>query len=348
MAIPDPQSIDDALPQRWAVDRIRDWYEQRPWPLGCNFVPSTAVNQLEMWDRSTFDPDTLDRELGMAAGLGFTMVRVFLHDLLWRDDPSGLLDRFDQFLDLAAGHDITTMPVFLDGCWNSYGHPGPQPEPRPGVHNSQWVQSPQPKVVVDPNEWGPLRDYVQGVMAAHRDDERVAIWDLYNEPGNEGLIANALPLVEAVFHWAREVGPSQPMTVGIWNTEEPYRPLNDFQLAASDVLTFHWYADVDATRELVDRLLLRGRPVMCTEYLARTMDSQFATHLPLFRERNVGALHWGLVKGRIQTHQPWFTSPGDPESDPWFHDLLHPDGTPYDEEEAALLRRMSPRTEIAG
>ncbi len=341
---PEHSPIEEGLPSRWTPERVTAWYERLPWPLGCNFVPSTAVNPLEMWDASTFDPETIDRELGWAADLGFTMVRVFLHDLAWRADAAGLLARFDRFLEIAHGHGISTMPVFLDSCWNNYGFAGPQPDPIPGVHNSRWVQSPHPKIVVDRRLWDPLRDYVQGVMQAHRNDPRVAVWDLYNEPGNEGLVTNAMPLTAALFRWAREVDPVQPLTVGIWNVAEEFRPLNDLQILASDVLSFHWYEGIDSTRRLVDQLAVHGRPLLCTEYMARSMDSEFATHLPFFRDRGVGALHWGLVAGRSQTYQPWFSQPGDPEATPWFHDVLRPDGTPYDEAEARLLREVSPRS----
>lgn len=343
MRDPDHAPIERGLPARWLPERAVSWYDDQPYPLGCNFVPSTAVNPLEMWDRRTFDPATIDRELGWAADLGFTMVRVFLHDLVWRDDAEGLLERFDHVLDIAHRHGISTMPVLLDSCWNNYGFAGRQPDPIPGVHNSRWVQSPHPKVVVDERQWGPLREYVDGVIGAHRDDARVAVWDLYNEPGNEGLVTNAMPLTAALFRWARHHDPVQPLTVGIWNVAEEFRPLNDLQLLASDVVSFHWYEDVDSTQRLVDQLAVHGRPILCTEYMARSMDSRFETHLPMFRSRGVGALHWGLVAGRSQTYQPWFSAPGDPEADPWFHDILRPDGTPYDQAEADLLREVAAR-----
>jgi hypothetical protein len=44
------------------------------------------------------------------------------------------------------------------------------------------------------------------------------------------------------------------------------------------------------------------------------------------------------VNGRTQTHLPW---PGFGRDDPpglWFHDLLHPDGTPYDPKEIEVFR----------
>lgn len=335
-----PTGGTDSGPSDPAVTQV--WLDRFPWPLGCNFVPSTAVNQLEMWQAETFDLPTIDRELALAASIGFNTVRVFLHDLLWADDAAGLVTRLGRFLDVAASHGIAVMPVLLDGCWNNYAHLGAQPDPLPGVHNSQWLQSPQPKVVVEPERWGPVQAYVEGVIGAFADDDRILVWDLYNEPGNEGLVGNAIPLVEAVFAWARSVAPRQPLTVPIWNQAEEYRDLNRLQLDLSDVLTFHWYGDVEGMRALIDDLRSRGRAVHCTEYLARTEGNLLETHLPVLRDAGVGALNWGLVKGRTQTHRPWSWLPDPEEPRVWFHDLFHPDGSPYDPAEIDLIQRLAP------
>ena len=132
----------DAHSERWTVEQAKAWWDQQPWPVGCNFIPSTAVNQLEMWQAETFDRETIDRELGWAGDLGFNVVRVYLHDLVWAQDRDGLIERVDAFLGLARRNGIRTAFVFFDDVWNTDPSPGPQPEPQPGRHNSRWVQSP--------------------------------------------------------------------------------------------------------------------------------------------------------------------------------------------------------------
>src|SRR5881398_2588705 len=127
---------------RWSADQANVWYAKQPWLVGCNFSPSTAINQLEMWQADTFDLKTIDRELGWAEGLGFNSVRVFLHDLAWRQDKEGFLKRMDQFLDAANKHHIGVDFVLFDSVWDPHPKAGKQREPRPGVHNSGWVQSP--------------------------------------------------------------------------------------------------------------------------------------------------------------------------------------------------------------
>ncbi len=328
-------------PRRWDEDRAWAWYRRLPWIVGCNFTPSTASNQLEMWQAETFDSDTIDRELGLAAGLGFNTVRVYLHDLLWQQDADGFMGRVDHFLGLAANHGIRAIVVFLDGVWNNRAYVGPQADPIPGVHNSRWVQSPTSPEVVEPTAWPRLREYVQGVLERLAADERVLMWDLYNEPGNEGLIDNALPLLREVFDWAREVDPSQPLTVGNWNRSDPFTELNSFSEANSDIVTFHSYEDAETVRQLIGDSRQIGRPMVCTEYLARTTESYFETHLPLFRNAGVGCINWGLVAGKTQTHYPWCSPPGAPEPAVWYHDIFRADGTPYDEAEVRFIRRMT-------
>jgi hypothetical protein len=333
-----PSEDDPLRVGRWTRDRIADWYADRPWIVGCNYVPAYAVNQLEMWQPETFDMEVIGSELALARSLGFNTLRVFLHDLLWTD-PDLLLDHVDRFLTAADAHGIAVMPVLFEGVWLNYAHPGDQPAPIPGVHNSQWVQSPNAKAAVDPAQWPRLEDYVGGVLDRFADDERVLLWDVYNEPGNEGVIGNALPLLDAAFRWARSIGVSQPLTSGIWEINAAFSELNRFQLLASDLITFHHYGDVSDLEWLIRSLRLLGRPMICTEYMARSLGSTFASHLPVLQAEGVGALNWGLVSGRTQTIYHWDSprSAGEPEV--WFHDIFRADGTPLDPEEANLIRR---------
>jgi hypothetical protein len=126
----------------WSVDRATAWWDRQPWLVGCNFIPSTAVNQLEMWQETTFDRNTIERELGWAAGLGFNVIRVYLHDLLWDQDQQGFKGRIDSFLDLTQQARIGVVFVIFDDVWNASPQLGPQSAPHPGRHNPDWVQSP--------------------------------------------------------------------------------------------------------------------------------------------------------------------------------------------------------------
>ena len=187
----------------------------------------------QMWQAETFDPDGIDRELGWAQALGMNTMRVFLHDLLWREDSEGFRQRLDRFLQIAAGHGIRPMLVLFDSCWNPRPQLGPQPPPRPGVHNSGWVQSPSAEALANPAEYARLQSYVTGIVAAFATDSRILAWDVWNEPTNvnESIFPGAeapakadlvLALLPQVFGWARAAGASQPLTSALWIPEDDW------------------------------------------------------------------------------------------------------------------------------
>ena len=343
-------------PTSWSSTRAQVWWDDQPLPVGCNFIPSTAINQLEMWQAETFDLATIDRELGWGADLGFNTMRIYLHDLLWEQDAQGFLSRIDQVLTRAESHGMRILFVLFDDVWNPNPRLGPQPEPHPGRHNSGWVQGPGLPALEtyreDPSIPARLEAYVRGVVSHFADDARILMWDVYNEPGGythpggDRVGEACLPLLADVFDWTRSENPSQPLTSGLWwNPIDPIpEAISNLQLANSDVVSFHHYGAVEDLVDLIDRLEgITDRPLFCTEYLARKMQSLFQTHLPIFRQRGIGAINWGLVSGRTQTIYPWwswFKDERGPEPESWFHDILRANGTPFDPEEETFLRKF--------
>jgi len=355
-AVPTRFSPPVASRARWSAERARSWHAEAGWLVGCNFTPSTAGNQFELWQAATFDPATIDRELGFASGLGFNSIRLFLHDLLWTLDGDAFLGRIDEVLAIASGHGIGVMPVLFDGVWHPHPRPGPQPEPRPGVHNSTWVQGPGAAVLADPSRWDALRPYVEAVVERFGGDPRVQVWDLFNEPDQR----NALPyahleirrksskadgLLNRVFDWCEAIDPDQPLTAGVFTgvsgSVERVSALNRTMLSRSDVISFHCYSPRGRLEATIDHLAAYDRPMLCTEWLARPLGSTVDL-LEVFADRNVGAYCWGLVDGRTQTKYPWTSwvrpTTGDRR---WFHELFRDDGLPYDDAEAALIQRIT-------
>lgn len=327
--------------QRWSKEAINEWYEQIPWPVGCNFIPSTAINQLEMWQNDTYDPKTIDRELAWAEAIGFNTIRVYLHDLAWRENSELFKENISDFLEIASSHHIKVMFVLFDDVWNDNPVAGAQPEPIPGVHNSGWVRSPGSEMVADQSRWQELENYLMDILVTYGQDDRILMWDLYNEAGNSQMESITLPLLKAVFSWARNAGPSQPITSGIWSYQKWAKSYNNFLLASVDVITFHNYRDFENMQDEISSLKSYGRPVICTEYMARTMGNLFQTHLPLLHEEDVGAINWGLVTGKTQTRFPWGSPEGAAEPALWFHDIFQEDGTPFDEEEIVFIKSIT-------
>jgi hypothetical protein len=343
---------------RWSEEKARAWQERSGWLVGCNFIPSTAINQLEMWQPETFDPVTIDRELGYAEGLGFDTARVFLHNLLWTQDREGFLGRMEQFLRLADKHHVKPIFVFFDSCWDPDPKLGRQHDPTPFVHNSGWVQSPGKTYLEHPERLDELQGYVEGVLVHFRHDQRIAFWDLFNEPDNLNDSSYgrsearqkkeaALLLLKKVFAWARASDLSQPVSSGVWRGQwgDP-AALGEFervQLLQSDIITFHNYGKPDDLRRSLASLRVYQRPIVCTEYMARPAGSTFDPILGLCKEEGVGACNWGFVSGKTQTIFPWdsWTKTYTQEPPLWFHDILRKDGTPYKPEEVLYIRRLT-------
>ncbi|OBH11902.1 MULTISPECIES: cellulase family glycosylhydrolase [unclassified Mycobacterium] len=341
----------------WSPDRASNWYRAQGWLVGANYITSNAINQLEMFQADTYDPQRIDTELGWARSAGFNTIRVFLHDLLWAQDYQGFQGRLAQFVDIVARHGIKPLFVLFDSCWDPLPQAGPQRPPRPGVHNSGWVQSPGAQRIDDPNYARTLHDYVTGVLTQFRNDDRILGWDLWNEPDNpshqyraverkdkQAVVANLLP---QVFEWARAVDPCQPLTSAVWQGEwaDPGRrsAISGIQLDNSDVITFHSYDKPAWFETRINELVPYGRPILCTEYMARPLGSTIPGVLPIAKRYNVGAFNWGLVAGKTQTFFPWdsWEHPYTAMPAVWFHDLLAPDGRPFREPEIQTIRELS-------
>jgi hypothetical protein len=340
------KSITVAAPQAaavWSQEKAAVWYAGNKWITGANFLPSTAINQLEMWQAASFDPTTIDRELGWAAGIGFNTMRVFLHSVAWKQDAPGFKQRMDQYLGIADKHGIKTIFVFFDDCWNKEAKPGLQPAPKTGIHNSGWVQDPGQPMSADTTLFPTLEQYVKDVMGHFAKDKRILLWDLYNEPGNSGKGNTSLPLLKKIFGWAREVNPDQPVSSGIWKWD--LEELNAFQIMNSDVITYHDYEEPQWHLRVIQMLKTHHRPLVCTEYMARTRNSRFSNVLPMLKKENIGAINWGLVTGKSNTRYAWDT-PLQDGSEPveWFHDIFKKDGTPYRQDEVQLIKKLNAPT----
>lgn len=330
--------------QRWSEEKIQHWYASQPWLVGCNYIPSTAINQIEMWSESTFDPKQIEKELTWAQKIGFNTLRVFLSSVVWVNDAQGLKNRINEFLAICSRHGIRPMFVFFDDCWNKESSYGKQPKPKPGVHNSGWVQDPSCTLRNDTLALYPvLQSYVQDIVRTYAADDRVLLWDLYNEPGNKEHHEESLPLLKKAFQWARECNPSQPLTAGVWSYGTPrMNVLNSFLLTHSDIITYHDY-DTEAKHSgRIESLQMLNRPLICTEYMARRNNSRFQNILPLLKKEKVGAINWGFVAGKTNTIYAWdeVISSGE-EPKLWFHDIYRPDGSPYDSQEIDCIRLLT-------
>lgn len=347
-----------ARPQ-WTLQQANAWHDAQPWRAGSNFIPSDAINQLEMWQADTFNPTLIDRELGFAEAAGLTTMRVYLHDMLWAADPEGYKARIETYLALADARGITTLFVLFDSCWDAHPKLGPQPARKPGLHNSGWVQGPGIDRLKDPSVYPQFEAYVKGVVGAFANDDRVIGWDVWNEPHEDdvdtmhtaGQGAFVAALLPQVFEWARSADPVQPLTSGVysggaWSPEgfEALTTIQKTQITQSDILSFHDYSWPETFERRINELQPYGRPIWCTEYMARSAGSTIDGILPVAKAHKVSVYNWGLVDGKTQTRFPWDSYTHayiGREPVVWFHDLFHADGTPYRQREIDILRDLT-------
>ena len=333
---------------KWSSEKACAWFDAQPWPCGFNYIPANSISYVEMFMEYGFDPEFIGKEMRLARDTGFNCARFCMPFIVWENEPDAFKARFDTFLSICDECGIKIMPALFDDCgFGDQVNPvfGKQPDVIPGWYANGWTPSPGHDIVRDATQWSRLEPYVKDIVGTYKNDPRVWVWDLYNEPTNGvniGAFFNklgdaSLPLVEKVFAWAREVNPSQPLTVGVWGDDVK---LNSLVFANSDIITFHNYSPPAHLSANIAALKAHGRPVICTEWLNRGNGSTVAGCLPVLKRENVGAIHWGLVNGKTQTHLGWSHLPGQPVNEQWQHDLFRPDHTPYDAEEIRLFKTV--------
>ena len=349
-----------SIEKRWTEEKAWQWQDEFGWRAGTNFNPSTAINQLEFWQEDSFDLETIERELAWSSELGMSLHRVYLHNLLWDQDSIGFLQRLDAYLQKADQFNIKTMFVLLDDVWHPVPKLGIQPDPIPHVHNSGWVQAPGAEILGDSLRHDELKNYIKGVVNHFANDKRVIAWDLYNEPDNvatqpgrvdlevKNKYSFSYALLKKTVKWAREVNPSQPLTMGLWKGEvshwgilDSLRPLERFMIENSDIISFHAYeGDPEIVSKKIELLKGYNRPLVCTEYMARTNGSTFEKILPILKENQVGAINWGFVAGKSNTIYPWSSWNESFDSVPktWFHDVYLPNKTPFSDKEIEFIK----------
>ena len=331
---------------QWTTEQARQWWENTEWPVGCCYVPTYAVNQLEMWQEDSFNPEVLDRELSLCESLGFNTVRVYLHELLWFQDAEGFKNRIDRFLEIASAHRIKVTFTF---CTNGggEGETGRQPSPIEGVHGGgRWVHSPLDRLFYNKSEWPRFKEYLQDILRSFGKDPRVLYWCLYNEPENIKDGRDCLEFMKNMYRWAWEIRPSQPITSPVWIRPGQKGALTKLDMVSfvcenSDIISFHCYYTPEELEAFIAMLMRFERPMICQEYLARNFGSTFQDCLPVLKREKIGALNWGLAEGKCEYRFPWGHKADDGEPDIWFHSIFWNDYRPYDPDEIEFIKSIT-------
>ena len=359
------------MEKRWSIEKINEWYEKQPWLRGCNFMGSDCANRIDQWQSLGFEERliTADRELALAAETGMNTIRIILEYIVWRDEHDGFMERFERYLATAARHGISCMVVFGNDCmppktegWRplqlgeqpcDWGYHGGRKNSQHGTFNI-----PGYHLLDEPEEAERHYQWVREIITRYKDDPRIIVWDLFNEPGNSNRGSMSLPHMKKFFEIAREIDPIQPLTVGIWafpepmtsvvNLRESLSEIQKYALDNSDLITYHCYGSLERNVAIIKALKKYGRPIVNTEWLARPLGNNVEEMYPLFYSNDIGCYMWGLVAGKYQTYEPWNGIWDRYEKDPnlnwdftkWFHDLYRPALRPYNPKEIELMKRI--------
>ena len=349
---------------RWSKERIWNWYNARPWMRGCNYMSADCANRIDQWQSLGFEErfETTERELELMQRTGFNTVRLIVEYVVWKEEHDGFMERFNRYLSLCAKYGISCMIVLANDCmppkseqWClpyigeqrfEWGYHGGKKVSQHGVHTG-----PAPHFYLDDEE--SREDYFKMVcelVTAYKDDNRICVWDVYNEPGNSGRQRITLPNLRSMFEIVRSCNPSQPLTCAVWeisgDESVPLDEVNQYALDHSDIISYHCYKNYNEHVKIIARLKKEGRPLMNTEWLARSYDNDVFSLFPLFYLEKIGCYNWGFVAGKYQTYEPWefswvhYYDGTEPNVDftKWLHDLYRPNHRPYDPREIDLIK----------
>lgn len=289
---------------------------------GANYVPSYARNDVQIW--MDYDAAVVDRELGYAERLKLNTVRVFLQVAVYEQDPQRFLDNFESFLSLCENHHIRMMPVIFDSCFGDFPDLGK-------YRDKDWMACPGQNRL-GPEHWPAMRKFVRDVVGEHKDDRRIVMWDVMNEPTctsfyqKEEDKQRIHTFVWQALDWVKAQKPSQPRTVGMMFSSE--LPLVQDKV---DVLAFHNYRrdlreDIQGVRAIARKL---GKPAIINEVVRNDQPAPYA--MPILYEEKIGWCFWELMLGSTQ-----FSRGDNP-----IQGVIYPDGTCRDANEIAAIMNIS-------
>ena len=348
--------------ERWSCEKAWEWYNNTPWLRGCNFLPSDCCNRIAFWQELDFEKhlETCDRELQLASSIGYNTIRVILEHIVYAEEHDSFMVRFERFLEVAAKNNISVMVCFGNDC--TVPKNAAYRAPHIGVQEYDWgyhggrQNSPHGSnpgaigfsILDEPDTAKVFFDMVSEVISKYKDDKRICVWDLFNEPGNNNRHEISVPHVQKIFDVARSCDPSQPLTSGVWAGCQNFKAAEKVALENSDVVSYHCYGSYHANIYYISKLRKHNRPLLNTEWLHRPFHDTVEEMFPLFYLEKVSCWNWGFVAGLSQTYEPWESmwrridagEGGNIDVTKWQHDLFRPSLHPYDPKEIEIIKQF--------
>ena len=350
--------------KQWSKERAWEWYNSRPWIRGCNYLPANCVNRIEMWQEYNSDKvfETMEEEFKLIQSIGYNSIRVIIEFLVWDKEHDGYMERFERFLTLANKYGISVMLVLANDCMRpkgyevdklgeqpcDWGYHGGRKMSQHGIFNAMghhYLDEPE----TAPRFFAMIREFVE----KYKNDERINIWNVYNEVGNSNRREVTLPNLKKIFEICREIDPIQPLTC---ETASYYGgdffetcEVEKYGVLNSDIISFHNYGSYESNIRTIKNLKKFGRPLINSEWLARCLNNNVEELFPLYYLEKVGCYNWGLVGGKAQYYEPWNSTWENYEKNPdlkwdftkWFHDLFRLNHRPYNPKEIEIIKKYS-------
>lgn len=348
--------------EKWDKQKAKEWYARYPWIRGFNYVPSSANHRIEFYQEYGWETqkETIERELSLAHKWGFNAIRILMQLELYIDQHDTYLSHIEQILEIAHKNSIYVMICFGNDCvvqkqnysWPVYGpqtfdfgyHGGRKKSPHVVMNEPGYNIIDEKKYEIC------FYDMIREIMTKYKNDTRVLLWDMYNEPGNSRRGMMSYPYLENAFALGREINPIQPLTACCWNYDEnlkPYREIEVKALEMSDVISYHCYLKSPDCMKVTENLEeMYDRPLFNTEWLHRIFHNDVLDLFPYFEKNHIGCFNWGFVTGKAQTREPWEWlwdaydkgKGRDWDFTKWQHDLVRPNLRPYDPKEYECIR----------
>lgn len=355
------------MKEKWSKEKAWDWYNSRSWIRGCNFMSSDCANRVDQWQEFGFEErfETTRRELQLVKETGFNSIRIIPEFIVWLKEHDGFMERFERYIAEADKNGISCMVVLGNDCMPpkeealkrmnlgeqhvDWGYHGGRKVSQHGKFSGAGYS------LLDDEEYAlKYYEFVREIVTKYKDDERIIIWDVFNEPGNSNRKSMSLPHMMKFFEIIRNIDPIQPLTVGIWTQTVNFDNLLEIEkigLENSDIITYHNYNSYENNIEEMHLLKKLGRPVINTEWLARCSKNTVEEMFPLYFLEKIGCYCWGFVAGKYQTYEPWNGVWDGYKENPeayrdfdfskWLHDLYRPSLNPYVPMEIELIKRFS-------
>ena len=355
----------------WTKEKAWAWQDAQPWYRGCNYMPVSAANRVDQWQSYGSEERfaEVEREFALAKEIGFNAMRLIIEwqgFAVWLQEPDAFRANFERYLALmekyglkafvVLGNDCSrpkfmwTMPKLGEQEYDVGYHGGRRKTQHGGFSEPGYL------IVDEPEYREKFFAFCRELVTKYAHDGRVVMWELWNEPGagNRGMMS--AQILKDLFALCWEIDPDQPLSANLWSRstglvlqgKDPH-PVEKLAMDLSDVITYHGYVDIERQVRLCDELAKRwGRPLYNTEWLLRIEGCDFPDNYAFMARRKIGALNWGFVNGKYQTHEPYepcwrtkfeYGGRGDPTK--WMHDLFRISHHPYDPYEIAVARNVN-------